>query len=64
MNQEQLLFIIIPLLIWDLSWKGAALWRAARNGQIKWFVPILIFNTLGILPIVYIQFFQKNKIND
>ena len=50
---------LLPFLIWELVWKGLALWKSARNSQSYWFVAILIFNTLGVLPIVYIAFFQK-----
>ncbi len=41
------------LSLWELAWKGVALWRAARNSHKWWFVTILMLNTLGILPIVY-----------
>ncbi len=47
------------LLIWELCWKGFALWKAARNNHNYWFIAILILNTLGLLPIVYIFFFSK-----
>ena len=50
---------IIPLLIWELIWKGIGLWHAARNSQKWWFVAILILNTIGLLPIVYLVFFNK-----
>ncbi len=49
---------MIPLLIWEAVWKGIALWKAGRNNQIVWFVFVFLFNTLGILPILYIVFFQ------
>lgn len=52
--------IIILLIIWDAIWKLIALWKAARNNQIGWFICIAIINTLGILPIIYILI-QKNK---
>ena len=53
---------VIPILvIWDAVWKGFALWRAARNGHLAWFICIIIFNTLGILPIIYIFGFSKKK---
>ncbi|PIX80683.1 hypothetical protein COZ35_00105 [Candidatus Peregrinibacteria bacterium CG_4_10_14_3_um_filter_44_21] len=52
-------FIIIPLGIWELIWKGIALWKCGRNNQMKWFIAILVLNTIGILPIVYLKFFQK-----
>lgn len=47
--------------VWEMVWKGIALWRAARNGHLAWFICILIFNTLGILPIIYIFAFSKKK---
>lgn len=47
------LFLLIPLLIWSLAWKGLALWRAARRGETAWFVVLLIVNTLGLLEIIY-----------
>lgn len=39
---------------WSLAWKGASLWRAARNGSRPWFVALLLSNTLGILDAVYL----------
>jgi len=41
---------LLPLIIWQLIWKGIALWRAGRNNQLKWFLAILLLNTAGILP--------------
>jgi len=52
-------YILIMIGIWDLTWKGLALWRASQNKQRNWFIAILIINTIGILPIVYLKFFQK-----
>jgi len=52
---------IIALILWDALWKAVALWRAGRNNQIIWFAAIFILNTVGILPIVYLLFFQKNR---
>ena len=53
------LFLI--LVVWDLVWKGIALWKCGRSNQLPWFVAILIVNSAGILPIVYLLFFQKKK---
>lgn len=44
---------------WVIFWKGWALWRAARNEQKIWFGAILVVNTVGLLEIVYLLFFQK-----
>jgi Family of unknown function (DUF5652) len=49
------------LAIWTLVWKGYALWHSARNHQKVWFFFLLIVNTLGILEIIYLAFFRKNK---
>lgn len=47
-------WVIWPLLVWVLVWKGWAMWVAARKGAKAWFVALLIINTLGILEIIYI----------
>ncbi|MGA2417997.1 MAG: DUF5652 family protein [Candidatus Staskawiczbacteria bacterium] len=49
------------LVIWSLVWKGIALWKAARSNQNIWFVVMLVVNTIGILEIIYIFFFNKKK---
>ena len=53
--------LALPLMIWEAVWKAIALWKSARRNQVVWYVCILIFNTLGILPIVYLIFFQGSK---
>lgn len=51
---------LIPLLVaWEAAWKGVALWRAGKNSHLAWFVCLFIFNTVGILPIIYIFGFSK-----
>ena len=54
-------FFLIPLLLWSLFWKGWALWRAAKNDSLPWFVVLLLVNTLGVLDIVYIFIFGKER---
>ena len=56
-----IVLLLIPIIIWDLVWKGIGLWKSARNNQAIWFFFILIVNSVGILPIIYILFFQKKK---
>ncbi|MBI4180593.1 MAG: hypothetical protein HY528_01535 [Chloroflexi bacterium] len=54
--------LIIPLVIvWDMSWRGVALWKAGRSARLAWFIALLIFNTVGILPIIYIFGFSKRS---
>lgn len=53
--------LALALSLWEVIWKGFGMWRAARNGHKIWFVAILVFNTLGILPILYYFFFSGRK---
>jgi hypothetical protein len=46
--------LIVVFVLWDLVWRGLALWRAGRRNEPIWFVCLLVFNTLGILPIIYL----------
>lgn len=55
------LLIIIVITIWDFAWKGLALWIAAKQSQKAWFIALLIFNTVGILPILYIFLFSSKN---
>ena len=48
-------------VIWTMVWKGIALWRAGRNGNMVWFIVMFILNTLGIVEIVYIFVFSRRK---
>jgi hypothetical protein len=52
---------IILLIIWELTWKGLGLYRAGKKQQPIWFVLILIVNSMGILPIIYLLI-SKDKI--
>ena len=52
---------LIVILIWTVIWKGIALWKCGRNNQIRWFIAIIVLNTVGLLPIAYILWFQKKR---
>jgi len=49
------------ILVWIIPWKGIALWRAAKLNHKRWFIVILIINTLAVLEILYIFIFSKTK---
>lgn len=49
------------ILIWELIWKAIGMWRSARNNQTNWFIFLLVVNSAGILPMVYLRFFQRNR---
>jgi hypothetical protein len=51
--------VIVILALWDSVWKFIAMWKAARAGHLAWFICIAIFNTIGILPIIYILTHQR-----
>lgn len=46
-------------ILWVLPWKLYGVWLAARRGEKKWFVALLILNTLAILEIIYIFYIVK-----
>ena len=55
------LVLLLVVLVWDLAWKGIALWRAGRNNDLVWFVFILLINSVGILPIIYVMTHNQPK---
>lgn len=54
--------LIMVIALRDIVWKAIALWKAGKNSQLAWFVCLFIFNTAGILPILYLLFFQKKEV--
>lgn len=52
-------FLVVIVTLWDLVWKGLGMWRAAQRNEPIWFVAILLLNTLGILPILYLYVFSQ-----
>ena len=53
-----MVFGLLVVAVWTLIWKGWALWNCARNEQKGWFIAILILNTMGLLPIIYLIWFK------
>lgn len=45
---------LAALILWELVWKGLAMWRAAKLKAPYWFGALLAINTAGILPILYL----------
>ena len=54
-------WILVLIAVWTLPWKGVALWKSARLRNKRWFIVLLIINTVGILEILYIFVFSKRK---
>ena len=55
------IWILVIIILWEAVWKLLALWKSARKGSIPWFIVLAVFNTVGILPILYIFVFSKMK---
>jgi len=52
---------ILLLAIRDMIRKGIALWKAGTKKQMARFVVMFVVNTVGVLPIIYLIFFQKKE---
>ena len=59
---EWLIIVIAILALFDSVLKLIALWKSARNNHLVWFICLAIFNTMGILPIVYLILNKNNAI--
>lgn len=53
--------LIVGLMVWTSVLKGFALWLAARNHHIVWFIVLMLVNTLGVLELAYLLVFRKDK---
>jgi hypothetical protein len=49
---------IIILAIFDFTMKFIAMWKASRNNHKTWYILLAVLNTIGILPIIYLN---RNK---
>jgi len=52
---------LLFISLWTLVWKGVALYHAGKNRQKVWFVVFLLLNDLGILSMVYLRWFQRQR---
>lgn len=57
----RVLTILIILTVIDLILRGIAMWIAASNKQKGWFIVMLLINTFGILPALYLVHFQPEE---
>lgn len=61
---KYVLLVVVVLLIvaiWDIVWKLLAMWRASKRNEPVWFVLIMIINSMGIVPILYLIFTKEPK---
>lgn len=48
------LAFLVALIVADLVLKAWAMWRAARMEKKAWFIGLLIINSIGILPVIFL----------
>ena len=60
LNDPLVRALLVGALI-SLPFKILGLWRSARNDQKGWFAAMLIFNTVGIVELVYLFYFSTPK---
>jgi methionyl-tRNA synthetase len=53
--------IVFLIMLWVLPWKGMALWKSAKRGDTKWFIVLLVVNSLAILDLLYLYVFSKKN---
>lgn len=61
MINQWLIILLGLLMLRDGIWKAIALWKTGNQKKLARFICIFIFNTAGILPIIYLIFFNKKK---
>ena len=54
-----MLCVMAIIFVWAYTWKLLALWKAAREKSVVWFIALALINTVGILEILYIFVFSK-----
>lgn len=47
----------------ELVLRCFALWKSARVRQMGWFVLIIVINSFGVLPLLYLLFVNKGSDN-
>jgi hypothetical protein len=52
---------LIPIIALDVVLRAFAVRRAVQNGQRGWALAIGLVNSMGILPVTYLLFFQRDR---
>jgi hypothetical protein len=56
--------LVFTLVLWTLPLKVYALALSLKRHNEKWFVVFIVFNTLGILEIIYLFGVAKKKLSE
>lgn len=55
MTKEIIELVLVAIFtIWSVMWKCYSVWTAVKHGHKKWFIALLLLNTIGILDMIYI----------
>jgi hypothetical protein len=60
-GEGDVFWMLVIVQLWELPWKGAALWRAARNKHLGWFVALMLVHLAGLIDIIYLFYFSEPK---
>jgi hypothetical protein len=52
---------IIAGVAWDGAWKFLAIRRAIKLRQFRWIAPLLVVNSVGLLPMLYLWKLSKRQ---
>lgn len=53
-NMSGMVGMLMILVLIDLALKGWGMWRAARMQKKSWFIALLLINSMGILPVIFL----------
>lgn len=61
-GKSEILYFIIPLVLFallDVVLRGVSLWKSAQRKQKVWFIALLLVNSVGVLPAIYLYLNRK-----
>lgn len=58
-NMKALMGGLFLFVILDTILKGWGMWRAAKLGKKSWFISLLLVNSMGILPLIFLLFTRE-----
>ena len=60
-GEARAFWTLVLVQLWELPWKSVALWRAARNKHLGWFITLVLVHIAGLIDIIYIFYFSEPK---
>lgn len=52
---------IILLVIWTIVWKIVAMWKAAKNNHLTFFIVVFFLNLAGIPEMIYLGYLYRKE---